>query len=106
MRALAVLMIGAVLAACAQMGVPQPQSCQQRLAYAYGVNTAVREASVAELKAGAITTEDMEHIIALNDQARALLDAARTLPDPAQAESRLALATAVLTELQAFLRRA
>lgn len=95
------------LAACAQVGLQPAQSFEQRLAYAYATNTAVREASTAALTAGEISADDMAHVLALNDQARALLDAARIASgagDLGTAEARLTLATSVLTQLQTYLR--
>lgn len=96
-----------LLCACAQFGVQPAQSFDERLAYAYATNTAVREASTSSLNAGTISAEDMEHVIELNDQARALLDAARMASgagDLGTAEARLSLAVSVLTQLQAYLR--
>lgn len=106
-RAISALVAVLLLSACAQVGLQPAQSFDERLAYAYGANTAVREASVSALDAGSISAEDMEHVIALSDQARSLLDAARVASgagDLGTAESRLALATSVLTQLQTYLR--
>lgn len=106
MRAVAVLAV-LLLSACAQLGVQPPQSLGERLAYAYGVNTAVRDASTSALVAGEITADDMANLIELADQARGLLDGARMAygaGDMGTAESRLALATSVLVQLQTYLR--
>lgn len=95
-----------MLAACAQLGLAPAKSFDDRLAYAYGTNTALREASTAALNAKQITSSDMEHIMAVNDQARSILDAARGMKDidPKTAEGRLVLATNLLVQLQTFLR--
>lgn len=106
-RKLALWPILLLLAACAQLGVQPAQSFDERLAYAYGTNTAVREASTSALNAGEITPDDMERVIALNDQARALLDAARLAHgtgDLETADARLTLAVSVLTQVQTYLR--
>ena len=92
------------LSACSAIGVQQAQSFDERLAYAYGVNTAVREASVSSLNAGEISADDMQHVIVLNDQARALMDSARMAGDTEIGQSRLTLAITVLTQVQTFLR--
>lgn len=97
----------AILSACSALGIVQPQSFDQRLAYAAGVNTAVRDASTSALDGGTISSADMEHVLKLNDQTRVLLDAARAASqagDTETAEGRLLLATNILTQLQAYLR--
>lgn len=97
----------AILSACAALGIVQAQSFDQRLAYALGVNTSVRDTSTSALDAGTITSADMEHVLKFNDQARSLLDAARVAHqagDTETAEGRLLLATNILTQLQAYLR--
>ena len=96
-----------VLTACAGLGITEPKSWDERLAYAYGTNTAIREASTSALNAKTITATDMEHVLKITDQARSLLDAARAAQiggDTKTAESRLLLATNVLIELQTYLR--
>lgn len=92
--------------ACSQLGLQPAKSFDDKLAYAYGANTAVREASTSALNAHTITSEDMKHIMALNKQARDLLDAARSIQvtDVQTAESRLLLATSVIAQLQTYLR--
>lgn len=96
-----------LLAGCAGLGLQSAQTFEQKLAYSYGVNTAIREASTSALNAGSISSADMEHVLKLNDEARSLLDAARFAHgsgDVATAEGRLALATSILVQLQNYLR--
>jgi len=103
-RLLAVVLL--VLAGCAWLGLEPAKSFDDRLAYAYGTNTALREASISALDARTITSANMEHIMSINGQVRVLLDAARSLrgADPSTAEGRLLAATKLLTELQTYLR--
>lgn len=101
------LLVTYVVAGCAQLGLATAKSFDERLAYAYGVNTAVREASTSALNAKTIASTDMEHVLKLTDEARGILDAARVasrVGDLQTAEARLLLATNILAELQAYLR--
>jgi hypothetical protein len=107
MKALnALWLLALLLSGCAQLGIAPAKSFDDRLAYAYGTNTAIREASTSALNAKQITSEDMEHVMAVNDQARSILDAARGMKgiDPKAAEGRLVLATNLLVQLQQYLR--
>lgn len=94
-----------LLTACASLGIVPAQSLDQRIAYAKGVDTAVLTASTAALRAQEITSGDHEHVIAIADQAKSVLDSAVLLADtdPAAADSKLQLATSILTELQGYL---
>jgi len=95
-----------LLAGCAQLGLATPQSFDEKIAYAYGTNTAIRQASTAALDAGKISSTDMRQVMAVNDQAGALLDAARAANDAghgADADAHLRMATSILTSIQAFL---
>lgn len=96
-----------VLTGCAALGLTEAKNFEQRLAYAYGTNTAVREASTSALNAGTITSKDMEAVIPLNDQIRQVLDASRaalSAGDIKTAEARLMLAVNLTTQLQTYLR--
>ena len=100
----ALSLIVPVILGCAALGITPAQSFDDKLAYAYGMNTALREASTSALEAKTISSEDMEHIMAVNAQARNLLDSARVIGDPKAAESKLVLATSLLIQLQNYLR--
>lgn len=96
-----------VLSGCAALGLQPATSFDQRLAYSYGVNTAIREASTSALNAGTITKNDMETVISLNNQVRQVLDAARaasSVGDIKTAEAKLLLASEILEQLQGYLR--
>lgn len=97
----------ALLTACSSLGLAPAKSLSDRLAYSYGVLTAVNNTAAQEVNAGTLKTEDAEHILKIGDEARALLDGAKSLlatGDEAGANNKLVLATAILTQLQTYLR--
>lgn len=100
------LLVMTMLAGCASLGLEPPHDLGDRLAYAEGMNTALRDASSDALDHHEITSNDMAHVIAVNKQAKELLAAARLVmdTDPKTAEGRLLAATKLLTELQNYLR--
>ena len=92
--------------ACAQLGLAPAQSFEEKLAYAYGVHTAVTATAAAAVSAKALTPADGAQVLSVSDQARTLLDAARTLyaaQDTTGADAKLVLATGLLTQLQTYL---
>jgi hypothetical protein len=95
-----------LLCGCASLGLEPPQDLGDRLAYAEGMNTALRDASTDALNHHEITSNDMEHVRDINKQAKVLLSGARLVmdTDPKTAEGRLLEATKLLTELQNYLR--
>jgi len=95
-----------LLTACTSVGLQPAQSFEQRLAYAYGMHTAVLTATANAVEAGQLDNEDAAAVLRLSDEARAALDASRLAAQAGSmttAESRLALATSILTELQKYL---
>ncbi|HEX7103947.1 MAG TPA: hypothetical protein VF201_14985 [Nitrolancea sp.] len=97
-----------LLTACAQLGLAPASSLNDRIAYAYATHTAVLRATTDALEAGDIQTEDATRVLKVADQARDALDASRLALDAGDvstAEGRLQLAVAILSELQAYLRR-
>lgn len=94
-----------LLTACQSLGLNTPQSFDQKLAYAEQADTAVLTAATASLRAQQITSADQEQVIKLADEAKALIDSAKLLSssDPTAANAKLALASAVLTQLQTYL---
>lgn len=94
-----------ILTACASLGIESPQSFDQRLAYSQGVATSVLSASTASLRAEEITSDDHAHVIAIVDQAKALIDSAKLLSasDLPAANAKLQAATQVLVQIQAYL---
>lgn len=82
------------------------QTMQQKIAYAYGVHTAVLTATTQALNAKAIKSSDAQHVLDTAKDARTFLDAASTalsVGDTKTADGQLALATSILTQLQSYL---
>lgn len=94
-----------LVASCATLGLATPKGFDQQLAEAYGVHTAVVNATATALTAGAITSADAGQVQVLAVQSRLLLDSAKALEgtDPSTAAGKLALATSVLTQIQTYL---
>lgn len=96
-----------LLTACASLGIEPANSFGDRLAYAYGTYAAVNTAAASSLDAKTITAEDAQSIQKIAGQARSLLDGAKLAADGGDLESansRLTAATAILTQLQTYLR--
>ena len=103
--ALAAPVIG--LSGCEAIGLQKAQGFEEHLAYALGQTTAVRQSAAEGVRSGALSVKDAEYVLKVTDETRAVLDAARaayTGGDVSTAEGRLALATSILTQLQAYLR--
>jgi hypothetical protein len=94
------------LTACASLGIAPAQSFNQKLAYAYGIHTAVLQATTQSVKTGTLSSHEASQILDMADQSKVLLDSAGRLSlagDPVGASNRLALASAALSALQNFL---
>lgn len=100
------LIVASALVACGTLFVA-PQSFSERLAAGYIAHTAVTTAATNALRAGDISSADAEHVLKIGAEARAVLDAAKLANDAgdvATAQGRLAMAVAIITQLQTFLR--
>jgi len=96
-----------LLTACASLGLAPASSFEERLAYAVSQNAAVRNAAAVSLERQEIALEDAQRVLKITDEVRTALDAARLasgVGDTSTAEGRLQLATAILVELQNYLR--
>jgi urease accessory protein UreF len=96
-----------VLVGCASLGLPQAQNFEQRWAYATATHTAVMSAAAASVRAGELSKEDGAQVLRLADESKALLDAAELIADSGDetaANQKLLLATAILQQLQNYLR--
>lgn len=92
--------------ACSSLGIQQPQTFDERYAYALGQTTALRQAATQGLANKSIGVADAEYVLKLTDQSRQYLDTARqvvTAGDAAKGKTQLELATSILTQLQAYL---
>lgn len=100
-----------IVTGCETIGLTQPKSFDQRLAYAYSTHTAILEATTVAVTNGRLSAADGQAVLGYSAQSRALLDAAKlasvcnqTVPcDASTAEGRLTLALNVLTQLQTYL---
>jgi hypothetical protein len=95
-----------LLAGCAALGLVTPQTFNQKLANAYGVHTAVLQATTSALQSDTITTADAGQVLKIADESRALLDSAKTVAaggDTTTAAGKLALAASILAQLQSYL---
>jgi hypothetical protein len=106
-RKLAIIPFLLLLTACASLGLAPASTFEERLAYAVSQNAAVRNAAAASLERNEIALEDAQRVLKITDEVRTALDAARLASgagDVSTAEGRLQLATAILIELQNYLR--
>lgn len=95
-----------LLTACATLGLPAPQSLEERIAYANGNVTGLVNSTTNLLNAKRIKVEDAKYVSTVAKESAALLDAAEdaaTAGDAVTAEGRLRLAQSVLTSLEAYL---
>lgn len=102
------LFLAMLLTACAQMqslGLPQPETFNQKLAVAYASVTQVRETAVQLLESGKISSADALNVQATADLARVGLDQARALHkvDPTSAGNKLTAVRSTLAALTAYL---
>lgn len=106
--AVAVLWVAfAVLTGCASLGVPQPQTFNQRAAAATAsVNTA-SQSVLTLLQARKITPDESDRYIDRAEDAQQAIDFARSIyaANPGEAEDRLAATIAALTILTAELEK-
>jgi hypothetical protein len=95
------------MCACAQLGLVAPKTFTEKLAAGYIAHTAVLTSATAALDAGDIKSADAEEVLKIANESRKVLDGAKlanAAGDIQTAEGRLTVATAILTQLQTFLR--
>ncbi len=98
-------MCAMLLSACAQLGVPTPQTTEERIAATIVSVTAVRETTLTLLQAKKITPDDAENIQRQADNVRAGAIVARSLVgvDSTAADAKLQQTRAVLLAVQQYL---
>lgn len=97
-----------LIAGCQTLGLDSPQSFNERMVFAAASTSAVYDSIAASTRAGSVTPDDAEDLIEIADRARDLLTSARRIHDAGQvdeASRQLALALAIVTELQQFTQR-
>lgn len=98
-RILMVCIIGLVMAGC--LPVVQPDTYQQRLAYAAGSISAARASCADHYLRSSMTRENAEKCLVLTDQAMELIQAARLSTGT---ESQLTAALAILVQVENLTR--
>jgi anti-sigma factor ChrR (cupin superfamily) len=92
-----------LLVACASLGLAPAQSFDDRVAYANGTLTAVTNTTVTASQHRRITLEETKEARELIGNARFFLDTAQRSGDAPEGQQNLALAIAVLENLQLYL---
>jgi hypothetical protein len=94
-----------MMSACSSLGLQPAETIDQKIAYSYGIHTAVLQTAAMLAQSGTLSKADAAQVLALADQSRSLLDAAKTIEatDAATASNKLALAASILTQLQTYL---
>ncbi len=95
----------AVLVGCAALGVPKPETFNQRLASGYATVTTVRQTTLTLLESRTISSADAQNVQNQANTAREGLDVARDIHRtlPQAGEDKLAVTNAVLQSLQKYL---
>lgn len=95
----------ALLVGCAQLGVPTPDTVNQKIAVATVTVTSVRNTAATLVTAGKISPDDAENVQKQADTAREGLNVARTLggKDPLAADNKVEAVTVILKALQSYL---
>lgn len=94
------------MSACSTVGVAAPQSPSQAIAYGYGSVAALRTQAAQGLASGAVSVATAQKVLVLTDQARTYLDAAKAAlasGDTSTTSGQLALAAAIITQVQGLL---
>lgn len=92
----------ALVVGCAALGLPTPQSFNEKLLAAYSGVTTVRAGGDALIVAKKISSADAENVQKQADNVRAGLDIASSMQDPTLAAAKLNSTVAILTALQAY----
>ena len=94
-----------MLAACAQLGLPTPDTINEKIAAAQGSVTQVRVTATQLLNSKTITVADAENALKVTDAASEGIVVARALAaqDPNAAQARLTMIVTTLTAVQAYL---
>jgi hypothetical protein len=87
---------------CATLGLPTPQTFNERLLAAYAGVTTVRDGGDKLLVARKISSADAENVQKQADNVRQGLDLAASMKDPVLAANKLSTTVAILTALQTY----
>lgn len=119
LKHLATALLATLMLGCATLGLPTPQTFEQKALVAQATVTQIRTSAAQLLMSKALTVHDAENALHVTDAATTGIGVARglyatTCPPPAAsappvectsvaADKRLAVATAALTALSAYL---
>jgi len=100
-----IAMLCALLIGCAAVGIPTPQTMNERVAMAQSTVTQLRATATVLLNAKRISSKDAENVLKQTDAATEgiALALAISATDPAEASTKLQATLTVLTALQAYL---
>lgn len=103
---LAAMVAVVAVCGCAQLGLPEAKSFNQRAAVAYGTVTAVRNTAATLLVNNKITASEGRNVFRQTEVARASLDTAVEVypTSKSDGETKLATATEILRTLQVILQ--
>lgn len=95
------------LTACAQLGLPTPQTFEERLTVGISSVTAARQTALTLLQANKISADDAQNVQDQADNVRQALDIARSLKaaNLSAAEDKLSAAISALNVLNTYLAR-
>jgi hypothetical protein len=95
----------ALLVACAQIGLPAPETTNEKIAAAQVAVTQVRTSAAQLLLAGKISSADGMNVLRTTDAAAEGIMVARALAaqDPNAAQARLTMVATALTAIQTYL---
>lgn len=95
----------ALLVACASLGVPAPQTMNEKIAAAQAAITQVRVSATQLLNGGKISAADGENVLTTTDAAAKGVEVARTISaqDPTAAQAKLTAIVTGLSALQLYL---
>lgn len=106
MKKLFLVCVLALMAGCAATGTVAPQSLDEGLGYAEGQVSALEQTAASAVAVGTLKAVDAKQVLVIGDEVVAAIAAARAAEgtgDTTTAESKLALATSLLTQLATFL---
>jgi hypothetical protein len=100
------LFVIALLAGCAQLGLPTAQTFEDKLTAGYALSTAVKDTATSLLNAKKISADDAQHVLDQTRNAKHGLDVARALSktDLNAADSKVVAVRAALEAVQAYLK--
>jgi len=106
MKGLVILMVSLLSIGCSSLGLAPATNFDTRLANAYGVYTAVNQATTTALQNGTLSVDDAMAVQGMQKNARTLLDTAKSLEqsNPSGAQSNLTLALSALIGMQSYMR--